>query len=446
MSFITDNQTLQDLNILGKHKAHSFFSMFNRVHTAGGERLLQDMFRHPLDNAGEITERIVLFRYFRGKALMFPLDHKTLAAAENYLTVFFSTSYIFSAIGFIHKRVMNSTFRDPRFEQLRSGLYATIDMLQAIGGFLEQIEDSPLREQVQKVQIAWKGHTKQWLQSFKDRGALSFREMVTAHHDLLNVFRKEMAGLLQLIYLVDVCLAVAAVADERKFCFAAVLPPEPAASRELYVQQLWHPAIPVPVPNTMHFNEGQNMVFLTGANMAGKSTLMKALGAAVYLAHMGFPVAAEEMRFTVMDGIFTSINVPDDLDKGYSHFYAEVLRVKTVATQVAEGKKLVIIFDELFKGTNVKDAFDATLAVSDAFAAYRDCFYIISTHIIEAGAELMNRGDNILFRFMPTEMIGGFPRYPYLLADGISNDRQGMMIIEKEGILAMLSELARNPA
>jgi DNA mismatch repair ATPase MutS len=268
--------------------------------------------------------------------------------------------------------------------------------------------------------------------------------MVTAHNHLLNVFSKEMGELLQLIYLVDVCLAIASVAKERALCFAEVLPAAADASRELYVRQVWHPAVPKPVPNTMHFHERQNMVFLTGANMAGKSTLMKALGAAVYLAHMGFPVAAEAMRFTVMDGIFTSINVPDDLGKGYSHFYAEVLRVKTVADQVAQGRKLVIIFDELFKGTNVKDAFDATLAVSDAFAAYCNCFYIVSTHIIEVGAELMKRADHILFRFMPTEMEAGSPRYTYLLAEGISNDRQGMMIIEKEGILDMLGELISN--
>lgn len=53
----------------------------------------------------------------------------------------------------------------------------------------------------------------------------------------------------------------------------------------------------------------------------------------------------------------------------------------------------------------------------------------------------MKGGDHILFRLMPTEMAAGYPRYTYLLTNGISNDRQGMMIIEKEGILTMLSTL-----
>ncbi len=66
------------------------------------------------------------------------------------------------------------------------------------------------------------------------------------------------------------------------------------------------------------------------------------------------------MQFRIQDGMYTSINVPDNINLGYSHFYAEVLRVKKVAIEVSRDKRLIVIFDELFKGTNVKDAFDAT--------------------------------------------------------------------------------------
>lgn len=172
--------------------------------------------------------------------------------------------------------------------------------------------------------------------------------------------------------------------------------------------------------------------------MAGKSTLMKSSGIAVYLAHMGFPVACSAMRFTVLDGLYSSVNVPDDLNSGYSHFYAEVLRVKKVAEEVAAEKKLFVIFDELFKGTNVKDAYDATLSVTAAFASFRKSSFIISTHIIEVGEELMKQDQSILFSYMPTVMEGTVPRYTYQLQQGITEDRQGMIILENEGILKML--------
>ncbi len=62
-------------------------------------------------------------------------------------------------------------------------------------------------------------------------------------------------------------------------------------------------------------------------------------GIAVYLAHMGFPVAATaDAKFAVKGwiDIYTSINVPDSLSLGYSHFYAEEMRVKNVAAEVRQ--------------------------------------------------------------------------------------------------------------
>ena len=116
-----------------------------------------------------------------------------------------------------------------------------------------------------------------------------------------------------------------------------------------------------------------------------------------------------------------------------------MLRVKRVAEEVAAGKNLVGIFDELFKGTNVKDAFDATLSITEAFSKNRDCFFVVSTHITEVAEALANSTDNFQFSYLPTVMDGHIPRYTYQLTKGISTDRQGMMIIENEGILEIIS-------
>jgi DNA mismatch repair ATPase MutS len=171
----------------------------------------------------------------------------------------------------------------------------------------------------------------------------------------------------------------------------------------------------------------------------GKSTLMKTIGISFFLAHLGFPVAAKNMEFSVKEGLCSSINTPDNLGMGYSHFYAEVMRVKKVAEEVAAGRNMMVIFDELFKGTNVKDAYDATHAVTKSFAAYNNCFFIISTHIIEVGEALKAERSNIQFKYLPTTLEGTVPRYTYTLNEGITSDRQGMMIIENEGILELLN-------
>jgi DNA mismatch repair ATPase MutS len=109
-----------------------------------------------------------------------------------------------------------------------------------------------------------------------------------------------------------------------------------------------------------------------------------------------------------------------------------------VAEEISRGRNLVVIFDELFKGTNVKDAYDATVAVTEAFAASRNASFIVSTHITEAGDTLQERCSNMKFVYFPTIMDNGTPRYPYKLKDGISSDRHGMMIIANEGVIDII--------
>jgi len=99
---------------------------------------------------------------------------------------------------------------------------------------------------------------------------------------------------------------------------------------------------------------------------------------------------------------------------------------------------MIVVFDELFRGTNVKDAYDATVAISHAFAGKRKSTFVISTHIIEAGEALKELRDNIKFLYLPTVMKGNKPEYTYQLREGITSDRHGMVIIRNEGILEIL--------
>jgi DNA mismatch repair ATPase MutS len=256
-------------------------------------------------------------------------------------------------------------------------------------------------------------------------------------HLLRTRFRAGLERVRTVLSELDVYIAVGNQARVNGWGYATALP---AAENILRIGGLKHPAVGNAVGNDIVLDKDTNMLFLTGANMAGKSTFMKAFGLCLYLAHMGFPVAAVEMTFSVRDGLFSSINVADDLSQGHSHFYAEVLRVKGVAQAVASGQRLVVLFDELFKGTNVKDAYDGTLSVTEAFSKYRRCAFVISTHIVEAGEELRKRRDNLRFAYLPTILENGRPSYPYILREGIAADRVGMMIIENEKIIDIITQ------
>lgn len=442
MSFITDKQTLDDLNLLGKYKQHSIFSLFNKVKTTGGEQLLHKMFQTPLMDPAAINNRSEIFKCFQSKQIGFPFSNEQFSIAENYLSGGSANNYPVTLLNLARKKLTATVIKDEEYPILQNGLQQTITVLNQCKTFISQLEEGqkiekhPFSAELHIVKTILNDQKLDWLKAEQANSAspLSLKKTARYDHLMRYTLRSELQTVMETFYQLDVYMAVAKLAKERDFGYAQALPKE---NNIFTASELRHPNIDKAVANPVSFSQDSNMIFLTGANMAGKSTFMKSFGINVYLAHMGFPVAAKEMKFSVKEGIYSSINVPDNLDMGYSHFYAEVLRVKKVAEEVNKEKDLVIIFDELFKGTNVKDAYDATLAVTAAFSEYRNCLFIISTHIIEAG-EVLKQQSNIKMLYLPTIMNGNIPAYTYKLQPGISSDRHGMMIIENEGILEML--------
>ena len=94
------------------------------------------------------------------------------------------------------------------------------------------------------------------------------------------------------------------------------------------IKGLHHLLLPQAVAYDVHMDPESNFFFLTGANMAGKSTFIKSVGAALFLAHLGMGVPADQMKISLFDGILSNINVVDNLVKGESYFFNEVQRIR----------------------------------------------------------------------------------------------------------------------
>lgn len=441
-AFVTDKQTLDDLNLLGKYKHTSVFHLFNRTQTSGGEKLLDQLFHEPLTDATAINERSNILFHFSQLSLSFPIDTDLLNQAEDFLKMGNTGSRLQTLLQRSRNLAMKYMGLPLELEQVKKGLAALCMVIKDLRDFhlrlKKQAPEHPFLEAFAGTAVIFEDPRVNRILEKNATG--NILEIAGYDHLLRNVLVNDIKALFQIAYQLDVYLSVAAVGRERKWTYAQALP---ANAQEIRLVDFHHPAIQNGITNSLTAGRDQPLVFLTGANMAGKSTLMKAYGIAVYLAHMGFPVAAKEMVFSVKDGMYTSINVPDNLKEGYSHFYAEVLRVKMIAAEVSRSGNLLIIFDELFKGTNVKDAYDATLAVTSALTRHRKCVFMISTHITEVGASLKTELDNqVQFVFLPTVMNGHVPTYPRKLAPGISADRHGMMIIENEGILDIIRPVA----
>jgi len=437
-NFLADKQTVEDLNLQGKFKQQSIYSLFNHLNTRGGEKILEGMFARPLNKPEEINKRSATFAFFQQHKMIFPVIRSQVESMEDYLSGGAGAALPLVAWGIFAKKFKQILFHNAELLQLQAGQSVTIEVLQSFRDFFKTLAAKDGVQNYQKELDTIKHVLSDpRLEAILDapEGQLSLLQLIKNDYVIRHAMIKQMEMLTKMIYELDVFVSVANVAADQGFVYANALP---ASQMLLDMEGFRHPGLRNAVSNNLRLSKERNMLFLTGANMAGKSTFMKSMGIAVYLAHMGFPVAAKRMEFSVKDGLFSSINVSDNLDMGYSHFYAEVLRTKTVAQAVSESQDLYVLFDELFKGTNVKDAYDATLAVTQAFAENRNSFFVVSTHIIEVGEALGKIADNVQFSYLPTVMKDGVPTYPYTIASGITSDRQGMIIIENEKIVEII--------
>lgn len=96
----------------------------------------------------------------------------------------------------------------------------------------------------------------------------------------------------------------------------------------------------------------------------------------------------------------------------------------------------------MFRGTNVKDAYEGTLLISKGFAQINHSLFYISSHILEVGQEL-EKTNNVYFNCFESKLIDKQPVYNYKLVDGISSDRMGVAILKNEGILEILDTIIK---
>ena len=95
---------------------------------------------------------------------------------------------------------------------------------------------------------------------------------------------------------------------------------------------------------------------------------------------MGVPAA--NMKLTLFDGLLSNINVVDNIAKGESFFFNEVQRIKNTIEKINNGKKWLVLIDELFKGTNVQDAMKCSLTVIKGLIKIKNSLFILSTHLV----------------------------------------------------------------
>lgn len=438
MNFDIDRQTLNDLAIFQNNNSRqSIYTLFSQTSTIGGHEALRHMFNQPLIDLAQIRERIDTFLYLDQHDVKISFNKNDYDFAEFYLKKHYHAKSFSAITRLIEKAIYAFKFNDNEYYVIQTGISSVLSILDSLIKFAGALQDhlpKKLQEFRSAILNTFDPDKLAWLKQLINKNKLNPTDIAKADHFFRQIAYERMKALLAIAYQLDVYQSVCASGKMLGFTFPEV---NDDNTGRLIIKGLFHPFIADAKSNDIEFSPHKNICFITGTNMAGKSSLLKSIGIAIYLSQIGFPVPAKHMVTSGFKGLITTINLADDVEQGHSHFYKEVLRVKQVAEKLNQSTDIFVIFDELFRGTNVKDAYDASLAIIAAFAEVKSCFFVVSTHIVEVAHELSSI-ENINFSYMETIFEDTNPINTYQLKKGITEERLGMWIVKNEGILEII--------
>jgi hypothetical protein len=196
---------------------------------------------------------------------------------------------------------------------------------------------------------------------------------------------------------------------------------------------LAHPLLPASkaVANNVQLNSETRFLLISGSNMAGKSTLLRAIGCNVVLALAGAPVCARSATMTALQ-VGASLALVDSLAEGKSKFLAEVERLRDLVALAREGQALFLI-DEIFSGTNSADRRAAAEAVLRGLIR-EGAIGALSTHDLALTelAEMPELSGRNVHMASPDESdpLG----FDYLLKPGVNRTTNALAIVKMLGL------------
>jgi DNA mismatch repair ATPase MutS len=201
----------------------------------------------------------------------------------------------------------------------------------------------------------------------------------------------------------------------------------PVVSNKFEFKNIRHPLICESkcIPNSFEFSK-RNII--TGSNMSGKTTFMRSIGTNYILFLSGSNVCANSFEAPILK-LFTSMKVVDDVNNNISTFYGEILRVKNIVEYIKDNKPMLVLVDEIFKGTNTHDRIIGAKSFIEKLN--RDNIYsIITTHDPELCKVEDVKNYHFEEHYEDDKIL-----FDYLIHDGIANTRNAIYLLKLAGIV-----------
>lgn len=434
-----DKTTLKDLSIFPADGSDGVFALIDRTATQAGKDELRRHILNPPATYEGLVEVQDTIRFWYAHPELWPVVvlNGTLVMVDK----FFESADNISAPPSGFARLLS-----PAFQKLfnRREYFFTRFSLSHLSDFLNgcsQLVAIAERDGVPALLARELGTMKQELQHRLTPAIMEvnehtgFSELSTLQYQARREMKNTIYRLMRSYARMDAWQSMARSTAEHGWVFPELLPEAPVLFE---AEGIYHPLLTNPIAYNTSFGNSRNFLLLTGANMSGKTTYLRALGIGALLAHLGMGAPVRRLRIGFMHGIITNMHAEDNILKGESYFFAEVQRMKHIAARLGQEKPHLALMDELFKGTNVHDAYECTKAVVDGLMNHPNHIMALSTHLYEV-AQQFEQDSRILFSYFETNIsASGVYQFTYRLKEGISNDRIGYLILQQEGVIDML--------
>jgi DNA mismatch repair ATPase MutS len=434
-----DDHTWKDLGIFqARGDGRTLHDVLRRTKTQGGAKILRERMLRPLSASHRIRAVQDSLRYIMEHRAVFDCLPSEIVAhgVTEYINGGLPVVTSAKRVGFL---VEAMTIRlEWRFYMLiMQGVLRTIKMIRGLQRLLDPValpspvagELGPLLEEMRALLARRAFQNLPTIQSWD----LPTRTLFSVDRGFRSHEEEALRRIVRLAYQLDalVAMADACVANDM------VVPALVEGPTVVEADGLINLFVSNPVPVDVWLGRPRHMLFLTGPNMAGKSTLLRSLGAALYLAHLGMGVPAKRFRFAPCQSLVTALDVSDDIHAGVSFFRAEALRMKAIGEAMKSGRSVIALVDEPFKGTNVQDAMDASWLVLRAFSRANNSLFAISSHLIELGDTLLATDRVVCRHFAAADGADGLT-FDFRIREGVSTQRLGMRVLEQEGLMTLL--------
>ncbi|MEY3119269.1 MAG: hypothetical protein RIT30_1202, partial [Bacteroidota bacterium] len=324
---LVDKITLKDIGLFDTDESEGLISHLNFCKSNGGKEQLDQYLAHPLNSIEAIEKRqkaIVVFI----KEIDFVHEMKITNGTTLVIEKFFGTAFKpiptqISYPGAYWYQYINGA----DYALLKYSLEHLILFYENLNNWLlvfENKNENPIVAHL--VQNIKKLVQHPSLANLNTQSTLANpQKLLMLAYFFRNHYKNNTLQLLQYFFELDAYYSMAMATKKFNFVFPTWIKSETPL---LEVVSGIHPLVPNPVDNTISLSSQTNLFFLTGANMAGKSTFIKTLGIVIYLAHVGIGAPAKKVTLSLFDGLITNLTIADNVVKGESYFFNEVQRIK----------------------------------------------------------------------------------------------------------------------